>query len=278
MTRRPLATPDPLAGGVGSATTDRRGYSAEAVPVLTSIRGGKEVAVPEITLTGREQAALRSLVAAEPVPGRPLPPSHVFELLARLVPCDAVGAFLAENAGGAVVDEVDLPRGYTTELPSWGTCEGPYNVGLIHWSRDLEGMVALALDGVADSLQLGFRNGPDHVAALWMDRTRTQFSDRDLALLAMVAPALRRLMRERLTPQLPSSVTAQERRVLMFVAAGHSNPIIAEDLGVAVCTVRKHLEHAYRKLGVTNRLAAVAALQARDLPDLDLRERIARYA
>jgi DNA-binding CsgD family transcriptional regulator len=236
------------------------------------------VAVPEIILTGREQAALRSLMASEPVPGRPLPPSHVLELFARLVPCDAVGALLAENAGGAVIDEVDQPRGYSYELSSTVTCEGPYKIGLIHWSRDPEGMVALPLDGLADSLSIGFRNGPDHVATLWMDRTRTRFSDRDLALAAMVAPALRRLMRQRLTPQLPSTVTPQERRVLMCVAAGHSNLIIAEDLGVAVSTVRKHLEHVYRKLGVTSRLAAVVALQGRDLPDLDLRERIETYA
>ena len=38
----------------------------------------------------------------------------------------------------------------------------------------------------------------------------------------------------------------------------------------------KHLENVYRKLGVTSRVAAVARLQERDLPDLDLRERLAR--
>ena len=41
-------------------------------------------------------------------------------------------------------------------------------------------------------------------------------------------------------------------------------PEIAERMGVATCTVRKHLEHAYRKLGVTNRLAAACVLQGRD--------------
>jgi Bacterial regulatory proteins, luxR family len=47
---------------------------------------------------------------------------------------------------------------------------------------------------------------------------------------------------------------------------------------VAPSTVRKHLEHIFRKLGVTSRLAAVAALQGRDDPGLDLRERIDRFA
>jgi DNA-binding CsgD family transcriptional regulator len=64
----------------------------------------------------------------------------------------------------------------------------------------------------------------------------------------------------------------------MHVAAGRSNADIAERLCIAESTVRKHLEHSFRKLGVTGRLAAVAALQGRDEPGLDLRERIARFA
>ena len=72
------------------------------------------------------------------------------------------------------------------------------------------------------------------------------------------------------------SLTTQERRVLSHVAAGRSNAEIAEALFVAPSTVRKHLENVYRKLGVTSRGAAVARLQGRDLPDIDLHERLAR--
>jgi DNA-binding CsgD family transcriptional regulator len=92
----------------------------------------------------------------------------------------------------------------------------------------------------------------------------------------MLTPLLGRLVRERPTPHLPASLTVQERRVLSHVAAGGSNSQIAQDLFISPATVRKHLEHAYRKLGVSGRVAAVARLQGRDLPDLDLRERIAR--
>jgi ATP/maltotriose-dependent transcriptional regulator MalT len=66
--------------------------------------------------------------------------------------------------------------------------------------------------------------------------------------------------------------------VLTNVAAGFSNREIAERLSVAPSTVRKHLEHAYRKLGVSSRQAAIAALQGRDEPGLDLRERLERFA
>ncbi len=132
------------------------------------------------------------------------------------------------------------------------------------------------LRGEEDGLAIGFRNGPDGLVQMAFGRRRGPFDDRDIAMLQMLAPLLARLSRERLTPQLPTSLTTQERRVLSHVAAGRSNAEIAEALFVAPSTVRKHLENAYRKLGVTSRVAAVARLQGRDLPDIDLRERLAR--
>jgi DNA-binding CsgD family transcriptional regulator len=109
-----------------------------------------------------------------------------------------------------------------------------------------------------------------------MERRAGCFTDGDLALLRMITPALSRLMRERPVPRLPACLTPRERRVLSSVAAGRSNAEIAAELSVAPSTVRKHLEHAFRKLGVTSRLAAVAALQGRDLPAQDLQERLER--
>ena len=50
-----------------------------------------------------------------------------------------------------------------------------------------------------------------------------------------------------------------ERPILQLLATGRSNSDIAADLYVSVATVRKHLEHAYRKLGVHSRMAAVVA-------------------
>jgi DNA-binding CsgD family transcriptional regulator len=47
-----------------------------------------------------------------------------------------------------------------------------------------------------------------------------------------------------------------------MVAQGASNREAAEELYITVHTVRKHLENAYRKLGVTNRTAAALQLRA----------------
>jgi DNA-binding CsgD family transcriptional regulator len=61
---------------------------------------------------------------------------------------------------------------------------------------------------------------------------------------------------------LPASLTTREREVLRRVAAGHSTSEIARDLWVTPATVSKHLEHVYRKLGVTSRTGALAAVGA----------------
>jgi DNA-binding NarL/FixJ family response regulator len=48
-------------------------------------------------------------------------------------------------------------------------------------------------------------------------------------------------------------LTAQERRVAQFAAAGQTNPQIARELQLSVSTVETHIEHIYAKLGVHSR-------------------------
>ncbi len=62
------------------------------------------------------------------------------------------------------------------------------------------------------------------------------------------------------------------------MAAGRANAEIAASLCVAESTVRKHLENSYRKLGVSNRMAAVARLRGSDHDGVDLRGRIETFA
>ncbi len=63
----------------------------------------------------------------------------------------------------------------------------------------------------------------------------------------------------------PRSLTARELEVLRGLAAGKSTGQIASDLWVTPSTVSKHLEHVYRKLGVTSRTAALAAVGVESL-------------
>jgi DNA-binding CsgD family transcriptional regulator len=59
---------------------------------------------------------------------------------------------------------------------------------------------------------------------------------------------------------LRDSLTVRELEVVRCVAAGKSTAEIARELWISPTTVSKHLEHIYRKLGVTSRTAALAAL------------------
>lgn len=57
---------------------------------------------------------------------------------------------------------------------------------------------------------------------------------------------------------LVTPLSSQEQKVLHLLAAGSSNPEIAQTLVVSVTTVRTQVQSIYRKLGVNNRVAASA--------------------
>src|SRR5215471_13835798 len=53
-------------------------------------------------------------------------------------------------------------------------------------------------------------------------------------------------------------LTERETEVLTWVAEGKSNRDVGIILGIKSATVKKHLEHIFRKIGVETRTAAVA--------------------
>lgn len=57
-----------------------------------------------------------------------------------------------------------------------------------------------------------------------------------------------------------AGLTHREQEVLQLVATGRSNQETADELGLSVRTVQKHLERAFRKLGVRSRTEAAVRL------------------
>ena len=115
-----------------------------------------------------------------------------------------------------------------------------------------------------------------------LNRKHRDFSDRDCAALELVRGPLAQMYRqvravERAhaalaglmacldTPEPPllstrfdaPPLTAREREVMHWLATGKTDREIAALLGCSHRTVQKHLEHAYEKLGVETRTAAV---------------------
>jgi len=97
---------------------------------------------------------------------------------------------------------------------------------------------------------------------IWRDRRRANFDDNDLALLDLVRPAfvaaLSRCRREEIAPASTRSSAAsllseRENEVAALAACGLADKEIARRLGISVTTVRTHIDHAFRKLGVANR-------------------------
>ena len=121
--------------------------------------------------------------------------------------------------------------------------------------------------------------GPDEqVIGVALSRADRDFSGRDRALLSVLrAPLNAALVRARSRQQAgqavaaaatdglpgppgPPRLTDRETTILQLVAAGRTNSAIAHELQLSPRTVAKHLEHAYRKLGVSSRAAAVSRM------------------
>jgi DNA-binding CsgD family transcriptional regulator len=227
----------------------------------------------DLLLSSSEQRAVRALVAAEPVSGM-LPCRQILAHVAVLIPCDSVAVEVADPKG-FLVDSICLARAQHGR-PQWRA--GEPRAGIVHKALDPRQHSWLAAHGLTDELVLGLRDHGAQVVQLSLVRRERRFSERDSAVLRMIAPALERTLRSLPAPTPPATLTVQERRVLQLVATGLSNTEIADRLYVAPCTVRKHLEHAFRKLGVTNRLAAVIAFERHHRVGREPRGRPEKYA
>jgi DNA-binding CsgD family transcriptional regulator len=104
---------------------------------------------------------------------------------------------------------------------------------------------------------LGVENGRLPTALLDQTKSVLAHGSERLTIRTARSGELRVLLLERCDARV-DLLTPREREILDRVARGNTNAEIAFELRIATATVAKHLEHAYRKLGVSSRVAAAS--------------------
>lgn len=159
---------------------------------------------------------------------------------------------------------------------AWSAADGPLRLSGLVSQRELKALPMfrehMEPAGIRDTLKVWLWSSADSAACVSLDRTDGWFDDRDVAVLAVVQQHLA-AMREclitasRERAEVPvEALTVREAQVLSWAGRGHQNSEIAALLFISPATVRKHLEHAYAKLGIRNRAEAAAALRGSMTP------------
>ncbi len=215
--------------------------------------------MPDLRLSRCDVTGIRQLLVVDVEADERERWCAVLETLSRLIPSDWLGIGLADGTG-YVESALSMPSDVEDDLDPQ-VCDGPLVVGIQHVAElpeDDEERKLLRSHGICDTLRVGFPLGQGRVVQLYLDRSHRFFDARDVMLLSMLEPVLGRLLRPGVCASRLGVLSCAERRVLTLVAEGGSNSDVAVQLMVSEATVRKHLEHTYRKLGVANRTAAAA--------------------
>jgi DNA-binding CsgD family transcriptional regulator len=215
----------------------------------------------DIPLTGSELTGIRRLLSIDEAAEDRQRWRALTFLVTAVIPCDQIGVGVTD-ATGCLEYAVDVPDDGDGLDPQ--VCDGTLPVGIQHlatFPHDDEDVLALRQWGLRDTLRIGFALGQGRVVQMYLDRRSRLFEGRDVALLTMLEPFLARVMRPNPRAVALQVLSDSEHRVLAMVAAGGTNNDVAAQLMVSEATVRKHLEHTYRKLGVANRTAAAALVR-----------------
>ncbi|GAA5194215.1 hypothetical protein GCM10023346_21100 [Arthrobacter gyeryongensis] len=215
------------------------------------------------------------------------------ELMCRLFPSEMIGWHQLDGAArtAEIVPYPDIPlEGFAQRLVDTAD-ENPFfrsyvtdlTVGMwqprrlsdlvtdleLHRTRTYsEGLRPLSID--RQIALLSERKGAVSVRAWVISRLHRDFTDDEVELTCRLQPLLRLLETaygdSRQLPEDAScseaySLTAREHEILQLLGRGLTGVAIGHLLGISPRTVAKHLEHAYAKLGCTNRIDALRHLR-----------------
>ena len=215
-------------------------------------------------------------------------PTVVLERLHRLIPCDQVSLndldpdkkallvqdFPAEPGSAGPQSFVDEDDPFWVHFWKSPHCPYPLLSGdvrtvttLSDFCSDREwhdsGMYVdcLRQHGVEREAMLSLSAPPGRARRLMFFRGADgpDFDRRERVLLSLLRPHLDELYQDLERDRQPGArLTNRQHELLALVARGYSNIEIARALAVSPTTVRTHLEHIFRQLGVSSRTAAVA--------------------
>jgi len=209
-------------------------------------------------------------------------PQETVALFARLIPCEftSYGEWHVHNRAQtrpAVEDPVvDMPH---PVVKARGALCNTYPLGIVRRSTetralkisDFVSLRQLHRTDYYDCVLRPFRiehqmrlylSSPKGIARVFTFSRRREdrdFGERERTLLDLLRPFLVAI-RARFDVNGHSSLSEREQEILRCVASGQTNREIAATLTISPHTVRKHLENAYAKLGVHNRISALARL------------------
>jgi DNA-binding CsgD family transcriptional regulator len=179
-------------------------------------------------------------------------------------------------AGWPTPDTVDAMAAAIGDHPliRWYTATGdlrPMSIGRVPRSMlTPRGRAAIATHlapvGLDSQLSIPYSLGPGHHRAFVIARGHDDYSRRELELACAIQPLIRLLERHyrvmgRYAVPSGATLTPREVAVTRLLAEGLTATAIGHQLAISTRTVHRHLDHVYRKLGVSDRVRAVLAAQ-----------------
>lgn len=155
----------------------------------------------------------------------------------------------AALAPDVVVMDLRMPRGGGVDAVREMKARGLTAAVLVLTTYDTDSETVAAIEAGATGYLL-----KDSSASTLVEAIRSAAAGE-----TVLSPAIAtRLASHVRSPARRANLSAREREVLVLVARGTPNRLIAKELFVSEATVKTHLTHIFDKLGVSDRAAAVA--------------------